>query len=113
MAKERQILHKSKIANNCPTCYANNDLEFTFSQEIAENPLFIMPSKEVEETLFCHNCNNTIYPVNWDEDIERVYEYHKKLADPNKASFKLKTLGYILVIGDILLLLYLVYYFAK
>lgn len=63
----------------------------------------------MEEVLFCHNCNHTIYPVNWNDDIERVYSYHKKLAVPRSTGYKLKPLAYLFIVIDIIVMGVVVY----
>ena len=109
----KQLLHSAKINNNCPECFSTEGLEFSFSQEENENKLYSKASSVIEEKLYCHNCNHTIYPVNWTEDIERVYNYHKKLATPKSSAIKLKPLALILIISDLILLGVLVYYFTR
>ena len=110
MKTTNHILHTAKITNNCPECYATNGLEFTFSQEEIENKLYAKAKKDILESLYCHTCNNTIYPVNWDGDIDRVYQYHKKLAKPLNTNFKLKPLAYVLILLDTIALAALVYF---
>ena len=44
---------------------------------------------EVTSTLFCNTCNQQIFPVDWDEDIERVYEYQRKASPPKPSYFGL------------------------
>ncbi|GHC46166.1 hypothetical protein [Ulvibacter litoralis] len=107
-----QILHIAKLKNNCPVCYATDGLEISFIQEEHENKYYNKIKKEVSETLYCHSCKNIIYPVNWNEDIERVYQYHKKQAKPKSAQIQLKPITYSVVIG-ILLVLFVVFYVAS
>jgi len=76
MIKTDHILHSAKINNNCPECYATDGLKFTFEQEISENRWYRFTDKKVKEELFCENCKQQIYPVNWTNEIENVYEYH-------------------------------------
>ncbi|MBX2827207.1 MAG: hypothetical protein KTR22_03555 [Flavobacteriaceae bacterium] len=111
MKTQTHLLHQSKINNNCPECYSTEGLEFSFTQEEKENKLYSRASKEIEESLYCHTCNQQIFPVKWTEDIERVYEYHKKLAKPKSSGIKLKPLAYILIISDAILIGALIYYF--
>lgn len=83
-----------------------------FSQTKTDHPLYTKANKEIEEVLFCYHCQHTIYPINWTEDIERVYEYHKKLATPKNSGIKLKPLAYMLIGFDLLVLGVLLYYFV-
>ncbi|MEL6809944.1 MAG: hypothetical protein AAFP76_01265 [Bacteroidota bacterium] len=111
MEKKKHILHKAQVNNNCPECYSTEGLEFTFSQEEVDHKLYSKAGKEIIETLHCNTCQQTIYPVNWTEDIERVYDYHRKLAQPKGTGLKLKPLAYILILIDALILAALIYYF--
>jgi hypothetical protein len=60
--------------------------------------------------LFCHTCEHTIYPVNWTEDIERVFDYNKKLAETNKMYLKVKPLFYIVIVLAIVMVAAVVYF---
>lgn len=91
------ILHKAGIKNNCPECFANDGLEFIFSQNHTVKKLYTSASKDIEEKLFCHSCKNIIYPVNWDDNIDRVYDYNKKQVVPKKGALKLTTIGFLIV----------------
>ena len=110
METTKHILHTAKINNNCPECFANKGLEFTFSQKEKENKFYSQASKEIEEVLYCHNCQQTIYPVNWTDDIERVYAYQRKLAKPISTMIKVKPLLYGIIFFDAIVLAAIIYY---
>jgi len=112
MEKRTHILHTAKVNNNCPECYSTEGLEFIFSQEEVENKLYSKANKEVIETLHCQTCAQDIYPVNWTQDIERVYDYHRKLAKPKNTGIKLKPLAYLLILIDALIIAAIIYYFV-
>ncbi len=97
------IIHSATIKNNCPLCFNTEGLEFTFNQEITETKFYKNSSKDLIEKLFCHNCNNTIYPERWDKHIELVYEYHRKLAEPKHVGMSLKPITFGLIVVGILL----------
>lgn len=97
MTTKTHTLHTARSKNNCPTCFGTDGLEFTFTQSEKDTPLFKKPAKLIEEKLYCHTCKTDIYPVNWTEDIERVHEYNKKIAETNKHYLKVKPLFYILI----------------
>lgn len=109
MTSKTHKLHSARLKNNCPTCFGSDGLEFTFTQEEKDDAFFTKPSSQIDETLYCHNCNNTIYPVNWNEDIERVYDYNKKIAETRRQYLKVKPLFYILFIVAIILVAAVVY----
>jgi len=98
MQVAKHIIHKAQLTNNCPTCFANNGLEITFSQEEKETKYYTKADRTILETLYCHSCNNTIYPVNWTDDIERVYQYNKKLVNPQNSAIRLKTRTYFILL---------------
>lgn len=110
MATIKNILHQSKITNNCPECYNADGLEFIFSQEVNENLFMVQPKDVLIESLHCHTCHTDIYPVSWTDDIERVYNYHRKLAEGKKQSFSLKTWAYAFIAIDVLIVCGIVYY---
>ncbi len=87
------ILHTATLKNNCPECFANNGLQFTFSQKETVHKLYVKAESAIDENLYCNSCGNTIYPVNWDDDIERVYNYNKKQIKPIKSGARLTKLG--------------------
>ncbi len=102
-------LHQARLNNNCPTCFGTDGLEFTFTQGKRENLLFEKPSSNIEGSLYCHNCKNTIYPVNWTSDIERVYDYNKKIAETKRQYLKIKPLTYILLLLAIVIIAAAIY----
>ena len=109
METKTHILHTGRLKNNCPTCFGTDGLEFTFTQVEKENSFFKKPASEIESNLYCHTCKNDIYPVNWTEDIERVFDYNKKIAETNKQYLKVKPLFYISVVVAIVLVAAVVY----
>src|SRR5690606_31316532 len=96
--------------NNCPTCYGADGLELNFTQAEKESPFFRKPAATIEHTLYCHTCKNQIFPVNWTEDIERVFDYNKKIAEANKQYLKVKPLFYLTVVTAIILVAAVVYF---
>lgn len=111
MTRKTHKLHSARSKNNCPTCFGTEGLEFTFTQEEKENAFFIKPSPQIDEALYCHNCKNMIYPVNWTEDIERVYDYNKKIAETQRQYLKVKPLFYIVILTAIIVVAAVVYLF--
>lgn len=109
MPNTTNTLHTARLKNNCPICFATDGLEIIFSQEETETAFFKKPAKQMEEKMYCHTCQNTIYPVNWTEDIERVFDYNKKIAETHKEYLKVKPLFYISVVLAIVLVAAVVY----
>lgn len=110
MTIKTNTLHTARLKNNCPTCFGTDGLEINFTQQENENLLFKKPATEIDHTLFCHTCKNAIYPINWTEDIERVFDYNKKIAETNKQYLKVKPLFYILVVVAIVFVAAVVYF---
>lgn len=113
MEAKKHLLHSARISNNCPECYSSEGLEFSFSQSEKETQLYRKASPKIEEVLYCHNCKNVIYPVNWNDDIERVYQYNKKQASPLKTSYQLKPLAYLIIGLDVVVLGVILYLLLK
>jgi uncharacterized protein with PIN domain len=111
MKSTEHILHTAKLNNNCPECFANDGLEFSFVQEEMETKFYTKSQEAVNETLYCHGCKHIIYPVNWTDDIERVYEYHKKQAVPKDSRLRLKPISFgfiFLCVGIIAAVIYFI-----
>lgn len=109
MEIKKHLLHHARIHNNCPECFSAEGLEFKFYQLENETRWYRKASRNIEEVLLCHNCNHTIYPVNWNDDIERVYAYHKKLAIPRSPGYKLKPLAYLIILIDLMVMGVVIY----
>ena len=112
MIETSRTLHHAKLKNNCPECFDNTGLEITFSQIEKENKLYSRASKEMTSEMKCTTCNTIIYPVSWDEDIERIFEYHRKKANPEPSQIKLKPLAYMLILIDIVAVAAVIYMFS-
>lgn len=98
MAKEKQIaIKEAEITNNCPECF-NQQLKLTFYQKHKFNPFFHRTTDVVTHEIKCKKCYSIIYPVNWTEDIERVFDYYNKLVKPDKSKVRFTTLFYVLLI---------------
>jgi len=110
MSTKTHTLHTARSKNNCPNCFGTDGLEFTFFQDEIETLFYKKPVKQMEEKLYCHTCTTIIYPVNWTEDIERVYEYNKKIAETNKHNLQIKPLFYIVLIVAIILIALSIYF---
>ena len=112
MPESIKILHEAKIANNCPECYNSNGLESTFSQIMRSNWLYNEVDPTLVANLYCNTCSNDIYPVNWTDDIERVYKYQLKIAEVEKEKSRIQLMGYLLIGAVILALIALGIYFS-
>ena len=98
------------LNNNCPECYNKEGLELTFKQKYKETPFIKSMTKEVVTELSCKNCETIIYPARWDNDIDRVVDYHKKAFKPKPSNYKLKRLSWILLICIDLIILIIILY---
>lgn len=104
MSKEKlAIIKEADLTNNCPECF-NQELKLTFYQKHKYGKLFHRTTGEVSTEIKCKKCNSSIYPVNWTEDIERVFDYYQKMARPEKTSLKFTTLFYVSVLLLIVLI---------
>lgn len=109
MAKEKKVIIKeANITNNCPKCF-NQELKLTFYQKHTYGRFFDKTTKDISHEIKCTKCNSLIYPVDWTEDIERVYQYYLKMATPNKTSIRFTTAFYILTLLLIVIIAVAVY----
>ena len=90
------------LKNNCPECYSTDGLHLTFKQKIVETKFYKSITKEVIHELTCKTCDSIIYPVQWNDAIDRVFEYQKKAFVPKKASTYLKRSSW--VVGGVITL---------
>lgn len=105
MAKEKLVvISKSDLTNNCPECY-NQELALTFYQKHKYGKLAHRITSEITQDITCKTCHSTIYPINWTEDIERVFEYYRKTVIPAKKSLKYTPLFYALILIIIILII--------
>lgn len=95
------------LNNHCPECYSKDGLKLTFKQKFVENMFYRAISTDITHTLVCHTCNTVIFPIRWDDDIERVFEYQEKAMVPKSATFKLKKLPWILLIVAVVIIILL------
>ncbi|MFC0603182.1 hypothetical protein [Winogradskyella pulchriflava] len=101
-------LKEAKLNNNCPECYSNDGLQLTFKQKFTENALYKAITNETSHEMFCANCNTDIFPVRWTDDIEQVVAYHERAVQPKPKSIKLKSLAWILIVVDAMLLTFVI-----
>lgn len=98
MKENLKEIKQATLANNCPECYANDTLSLTFYQKNVKSAFFKRATDEISNSIICQKCNSTIYPVQWTEDIERVYDFYLKSLNPEKSSFKLTGLSKWLIV---------------
>ncbi|MEM7380102.1 MAG: hypothetical protein AAF361_02760 [Bacteroidota bacterium] len=91
------VLKEAQITNNCPECY-NRDMKLTFYQRHTHNRLYHRITNEVSSKIQCNKCGSVIYPVNWTDDIERIYDYYQKMVTPKARAVKFTALFYILLV---------------
>jgi hypothetical protein len=108
------IIKEVALNNNCPECYSTDGLWLTFKQKFVETKFYKSITSEIKHDIECKTCNSIIYPVQWTDEIERVFEYQKKAFTSKKSSIYLKKLSWILigiiiavVIATIILVIYL------
>jgi len=98
MNVREKLDYSAKLNSHCPICGGNEGLEITLQQNEVSTAFYNKASTTVEEKLYCHSCKNIIYPVSLNEDLEKVMEYHRKLAGPKNNYLKLKPLSYVLIL---------------
>ncbi|CAH8284594.1 hypothetical protein EV196_101254 [Mariniflexile fucanivorans] len=103
MTEHFVFIKKVDLNNNCPICYNNDGLELTCSQKIVETNFYKKVTSEIKYDMACGNCKSTIYPVNWTDDIERVFEYHKKAFKLLKPSTHLKRATWLAILSGVIL----------
>jgi len=103
MKKEKlEVIKEADITNNCPECF-NQDMKITFYQKHIYGRLFHRITNEVTHKIKCNKCDSVIYPINWTDDIERIFNYYQKMVSPEKASVRFTALFYLLGISLIVM----------
>ena len=90
-------LKEGKLNKNCPECYSNHSLEFTFKQELIDTRFYKAITGETVSEIYCANCEVQIFPIRWTDDIEQVVDYHKRAIKIKPKSVKLKSLSWVLI----------------
>lgn len=103
MAEKLIDIKEVTLNNNCPECYSKEGLRLTFRQKIKETKLYKSITSEISHEIVCNTCESIIYPVQWTDDIDRVFEYQKKAFTPKKSSTFLKKTSWIIISGVIIL----------
>lgn len=98
MSEKFITIKEVALNNNCPECYSKDGLRLTFKQKFLETNFYKSITKDVSHSITCKTCNTTIYPVQWTDDIERVFEYQKKAFVPKNPSTYLKKLSWIVIL---------------
>jgi len=105
-------LKEVALNNNCPECYSKEGLQLTFKQKFVENRFYKAITEETSHALFCNTCETDIFPIQWTDDIERVFEYQKKATPAKPKSVKLKQMSWFLIIASLLIITAIAMYFS-
>ncbi|WP_298310907.1 hypothetical protein [uncultured Aquimarina sp.] len=98
MKTEYILLKEAVLNNNCPECYSKESLLLSFKQQKQLSKLFIKTKGEIIESMDCKKCETTIFPGRWTDDIERVYNYHKKTINSKPSGIRFTKLFYFLIL---------------
>ncbi|MFD1161475.1 MULTISPECIES: hypothetical protein [Hwangdonia] len=98
MSEKFITIKEVALNNNCPECFSKDGLRLTFKQKFLDTKFYKSITADVSHSIACKTCNSTIYPVQWTDDIERVFEYHQRAFEPKKASTYLKKLSWIAIL---------------
>lgn len=102
MTEKLITIKEYNLNNHCPECFSKT-LHIVFKQKFVETKLYKSVTKETQAELHCSTCENIIYPVQWTDDIERVFDYHQKAFKPKKTSIKLKRTAWVLILVGLVL----------
>ncbi|WP_308991467.1 hypothetical protein QLS71_005470 [Mariniflexile litorale] len=102
MTEKFVFIKEVHLNNNCPICYNSDGLHLTIKQKTVENSFYKAITADIKYDMVCKTCNSTIYPVNWTDDIERVFEYHKKAFTPQTPTTHLKKVSRLAIFSGII-----------
>jgi hypothetical protein len=113
MRKEKlKSIQEAELTNNCPECF-NQDMTLTFYQKHTYTRLYHRITPEISHEIRCNKCNSLIYPVKWTDDIERTFDYYRKMVSPERASMRFTMLFYALLLFLIALVAVFVFLWIK
>ncbi|MCX2681086.1 hypothetical protein OOZ15_14130 [Galbibacter sp. EGI 63066] len=115
MKTKQKEIKQASLTNNCPECFSNEGLLLTFYQKHIEGLLFKRATSQISDIIVCNNCNTTIYPVRWTDDIERVREFYQKTVEKPRTYFRLTGWGVLglLIIFLIAVSIFMYYYYPE
>ena len=97
MTEKLITIKEVSLNNNCPECYSKKGLKLSFSQKFKENNFYKSITSEITHDIECTICKTIIYPVQWTDDIDRVFEYQLKALNPKKTSTYLKKISWVII----------------
>lgn len=103
MKTEYIILKETVLNNNCPECYSKESLLLSFKQRRQFSKFFSKTKGEIIESMDCKKCETTIFPGRWTDDIERVYNYHKKTINSLPSGIRFTGSFYLIILIIIIL----------
>jgi len=98
MSKKFLTIKEVALNNNCPECFNNEGLKLTFKQLFKETTFYKSLTQKMAYEIACKKCDSIIYPIQWTDDIERVFSYQKKAFEAKKSSFKFKKIFWVVLI---------------
>ena len=101
MTEKLITIKEYALNNHCPECFSKT-LHIVFKQKFKETKLYKSVTKETLAELHCSTCENIISPVQWTDDIERVFDYHQKAFKPKNSTLKLKRAAWLLIISGLI-----------
>lgn len=104
------VLKEMTLSSNCPECF-NQDLVLTFYQKHRFSKFYSKITKNLSHQIKCNTCNSDIYPASWTDDIERIFEYYKKMVQPEKATTSYTAWFYLLLLLPIVVIAVCMYLF--
>lgn len=115
MAEKLIDIKNVALKNNCPECFSKDGLRLIFRQKTIETKFYKSITSEISHEITCKTCDSIIYPVQWTDDIERVFEYQKKTFTPKQTSTYIKNTLWIIIVSSLViiaLVLFLLYYLS-
>jgi hypothetical protein len=104
MKEEHITIKEVPLINNCPKCFSKDGLQLTFMQKFIDTSFYRSITNEVSQKMVCNTCNSIIYPEQWTDDIERVFEYQQKALEPKKIALKLKKTAWLIMISSAIII---------
>lgn len=101
------------IESKCPDCGASNCLELQFFQKRIETGFTKKVTKNVTGILFCKQTNKEVPPVQWSDEIEKLFHAEKQKLTLQPAKLKLTKWFYFIIIVPFVIAMASVIYFFR
>lgn len=105
------LLGSKQLNNRCPDCGKPEALELSFYQKRIESAFSTKVTGKVSGILYCHHTNTEISPVQWSDEIERIFNTEKQRLKLQPKRTKFNKWFYALITAFVVIAITIVSFF--